>query len=799
LLSGERLNTADLAQWFETLGEGVRLVNLWGTSETTLAKTFHFISPADVKRERIPVGNPLPGARVAVLNSSLEICDTLVTGELYIKTPFRTAGYYNDADLNRQRFIPDPFADSEDEYGRLHKTGDLGRFLPDGTIDVLGRNDRQVKVRGIRVELEGIESVLNMHPLVSESVILKKDIAAGDSWLCGYVVTKTSEAGEEDDILAELDGYLSSKLPAYMVPGKLLKIDQMPRLASGKIDYRSLPDPLAIEKVKSPPMDEIEERLCELWCAILGLEDVGVTDNFFELGGNSLNIMNLITRIHRDFDIRIPLGDVFNNPTIRAQAVILRGKQDKEIVPEHPERFETIPVSERRQYYPCSSAQKRLYFLQQFENIGTSYNMPTILNLEGGVQRDVISNTFQRLIQRHESLRTSFHIHRDEPVQIVHDSVDFKVEYLDLTECESENVEIGGIISSFIAPFDLSRAPLMRASLVKQEDRGHVLMFDMHHIISDGTSLGILSKDLTRLYAGENLPPLTVQYKDFASWQNRLVSNGGIASQEAYWLELYRDRESILPLNMPTDFPRPETISFEGDCYHFGLDPGLTSAVKRLASEHGATIYMNLMTALNVLLYKYTGQQDIIVGSGIMGRPHADLEPIIGMFVNSLALRNRPEPGKTYSRFLDEVKESSIKAFENQDVQFELLVDKLGIPRHPSRNPLFDVLFVVQNFTREIVEAKGVSFGAVEHEQTTTKFDLTFFAFETGGEILFELQYAVRLFKPESIKMIARHFTEVLEQAAANPRLTLEEFVISDRLVAVKTEDKQAYETGFDF
>ena len=818
LLSGEPIHPPDLEHWYDTFGERIQLVNLWGTSETTLAKTCYYIRPTDINRERIPVGTPLPGARVVVLDETPEICDQLVIGELYIKTPFSTAGYYNDPGLNLRRFIPDPFMNIKDNdfNCQLHKTGDLGRILADGNIDVLGRNDRQVKVRGVRVELEEIESILVKHPMISEAVVLKKNISADNELLCGYI-TATANAGDEESLFLEnVKAYVSEKLPDYMVPGKLVKLAKIPRKPSGKIDYDALPDPLEEEKIHSQsPRDNVERKLLELWSDILGIgkESIGVTSNFFQLGGNSLNIMTLISRVHREFDIRIMLAEIFNNPTIEKQAKILGKTPGDALAAE--KQFIPIDAVEKKEHHVASSSQERLYVLQQMDPDSTVYNMPEmhLLELEQQHHKNKLEQTFRQLIRRHESLRTSFRMVNEKPVQCLHEEVDFEIEYYQVEEEEQKtegrrqmtgdrlqaaggktNTYLSSVIrhlsSEFIRPFDLTRAPLFRAGLIhipgfapahvsqeKNNENKYLLMVDMHHIISDGVSHRILVKDFFTLYSGGQLSELRIQYKDYSEWQRaKLVSKDErdpIKRQEEYWLSQF-DRE--LPvIDLPIDFARPELQDFEGRTLNFNISPEDAAALRNIALEEGATLYMMILALFYILLAKLSSQEDFIVGTDIAGRTHAQLEPIIGMFVNTLVLRNFPAGNKRFREFLLQVKEKTLAAFQNQDYPFEELVEQAAVNRDPSRNPLFDVLFsFMSNDHTPPPQKTGkenslFKTAAYSYENQTAKFDLTLNGSETGERLSFFFEYSTKLFKKETIQRFIDYFKKIVSAVIRDP------------------------------
>jgi amino acid adenylation domain-containing protein/non-ribosomal peptide synthase protein (TIGR01720 family) len=418
--------------------------------------------------------------------------------------------------------------------------------------------------------------------------------------------------------------------------------------------------------------------------------------------------------------------------------------------------------------YPMSHAQKRLYILDQFDNAGIAYNIPAARIIEGRINRISFEKAFQELIRRHEALRTSFAIVDGEPVQRVHDEVDFNVIYFESTDEEAE-----ALAKKFIKPFDLCQAPLLRIGLVKIREDRHLMLFDMHHIISDGTSMGLLVQEFIKLYDGKELPKLRIQYKDYSVWQNEVYAGDFIKNQENYWLETFKGKIPVF--NMPLDYPRPAIQSFDGDRINFEIGKELTGNLNKIAKDCGATLYMILLAAFNALLFKYTGQEDIVVGSPIAGRPHVDLQGIIGMFVNTLAMRNYPEGGKTFSEFLNEVKENALDAYENQDYQFEELIEKLDLNRDLSRNPLFDVMFTLQNMNMADFELEGLKFTPYEGQFLIAKFDMTLYATETDGGIAFELEYNTKLFKEETVQRLEMHYVNILEQVTGNSGITLKD------------------------
>ncbi|SFB47264.1 non-ribosomal peptide synthetase, partial [Clostridium frigidicarnis] len=439
--------------------------------------------------------------------------------------------------------------------------------------------------------------------------------------------------------------------------------------------------------------------------------------------------------------------------------------------------YSNIEKIEEKEYYEASSAQKRLYTLHKFEDGNTAYNMPRILELEGKIDKERLENVFNRLIARHEVLRTSFEIIDDQIVQRIHDKVELNIEYIDNIDYKNsvctkeENIKI--LVEEFVKPFDLSKAPLLRVCLVRLEETKYIMMFDIHHIISDGTTMGIATKELAELYAGKELEPLRIQYKDYAEWQQELLRSERIKNQKDYWIDRFSN--DIPVLNMPYDYERPAIQSFEGDSLSFIVDMETTKKLRMLAKETGSTIYMVLLSAYTIFLSKYSGQNDIIIGSPISGRPHVDLENIMGMFVNTLVMRNYPEGSKLYVDFLVEVKENCLKAYENQDYQFEELVDDLKLRRDISRNALFDAMFVLLNIDMQEISIEDFTLKAYIAESKTAKFDLNLTAIEKEENIYFTLEYSTNLFEKEAIKKMICHFKRILEVISDNKIIQLSE------------------------
>jgi len=760
--SGEALNVQQVTKFNKHLYEnnGTKLHNLYGPTEATVDVSYFDCSTGE-EFEIIPIGKPIDNINLFILNSEGGLQPIGVPGELFIAGDGLARGYLNRPELTAERFIKNPFEAVADE--RMYKTGDLARWLPDGNIEYLGRIDNQVKVRGYRIELGEIEAELIKNPEISEAVVTVRDDEDGSRYLCAYIVAARNLS------VSELRSHLSKNLPEYMIPSYFVKLESIPLTSNGKVDRKGLPKPegeINTGKVFEAPVNQVEEKLLTIWQEVLGVEKISTNDNFFELGGHSLKAANLAVKIHKVFRVGVTLGDIFTATTIKKLSVLIGEAIEKEFI--------SIEKIEVKEYHPVSSSQKRLFIINRLEGSNTTYNLPSMVMIEGPLDIQRFKNVFSSMIKRHESLRTSFKLIGEDPVQIIHDEVDFDIEYF-----ESDEKNLKEIAGKFIRPFDLEKAPLIRVALVKIGTEKHLLAFDLHHIIADGVSAVILVKEFAKAYTDEELPPLKLQYKDFAAWQNELNSGEEIEKQKQYWLEAFKG--TIPVLNLPTDYTRPSVPNNEGEKLTFKLDNEIVSGLKQIASGKGATLYMVMLAAYNTLLYRYTGQEDIVVGSPTAGRQHADLENMIGMFVNTLALRNYPEGKKSFNDFLEEVKVNSLKAYENQDYQFEKLVDNLDIPRDMSRNPLFDTMFVFQNMGIPQMDIEGLKFLPYSFENRVSKFDLTFEVVENDEDIRLNIEYCTKLFKTQSVESIARHYMNIILEIIKNPDVKLNEIEMLSR------------------
>ncbi|MCP5050288.1 MAG: non-ribosomal peptide synthetase, partial [bacterium] len=622
------------------------------------------------------------------------------------------------------------------------------------------------KVRGFRVELGEIQNLLKSISRINDAVVIAREspgVAGGDKVLCAYYVPVKADIVTDTGVdIAMVKEFLSERLPGFMVPAHIMELETIPLTPNGKVDRRALPQPgFDTPEEYTPPRNEIERILVEVWSRVLSMEKekIGIDADFFQRGGHSLLATVMISKLHRALDIKLPLGRLFKTPTIRELArYIEKAKEDK---------FTPIPAMEDKEYYPLSPAQKRLYILQREDLDGTSYNVPCSVLLQGPLHKEKLEDTFKQLIKRHESLRTSFLMKGDLLVQVIRPDVEFGIEY--------------SALQDFVRPFDLSRAPLLRVGLKEVRSNSHLMMVDMHHIITDGTSMDLFIKEMMALYSGMQLPPLKSRYKDYCQWQNSDLKREGIKEQEQFWLEQFAGEIPVLSL--PADYPRPAKRSFEGSVLEFRLSPSQVRAIHNLASDTGATLYMTLLTIYSILLFKISGREDIVVGTPVAGRHHADLQLIIGMFVNTLALRNYPAGKKTVKHFLKEVKERTPDAFDNQEYPFDHLVDQLIKERDNSRNPLFDVLFSLSNIdaqTTHIPKVEMTELKIIPHQthHQTTKFDLSLNCREDGESITCIFEYSTHLFKPQTIQRLRNYFLEIVSAVTHDAGIPLSQINI---------------------
>lgn len=735
----------------------IRLSNIYGPTENTTFSTCY-----ELKEERegpIPIGTPLGNSTVYVVNAHGKLQPAGAIGELWVGGDGVARGYLNRDDLTEKMFIDSPFVPGE----RIYKTGDLVRLCEDGQLEFVGRKDHQVKIRGYRMELGEIEARIHSHSQVKETLVTDFEEAPGQKALCAYVV---AEGGLD---AAGLRAYLAQLLPEYMVPGYFMFLERMPLTINGKIDRAKLPRPEKQERAAvhyAAPTNETERKLAAIWEELLGIEPIGIDDHFFDLGGHSLKVAQLQARIYETFQVTLSFKLLFEMPHIRSLASLIAQLEQG--------GFEAIEPAPDKPHYRLAPAQQRMYALQQRTDIGMAYHVPLLYRLPGDWDPDRLEQALRKLVERHEALRTSFHWEEGEVVQRVHPAISFAMERL---EADGRTAEEAA--ASFLRPFRMEEAPLLRAAWIRLAEGEAALLLDVHHIVFDGTSLSLLAQELAALYGGQALPAQTLHYKDYAEWQAAREIREQEAG-EAYWLRML---EGELPvLELPTDFPRPPMQTFAGGIVRAALPAADAAALKKLASERGTTLYMALLAVYNLLLAAYADKEDIIVGCAVAARTHPDLERMMGMFVNTLPIRSCPEGGKSFAGYLAELKESLLAAYEYQTYPLDKLVDQLSYPRDMSRNPLFDTVFVMQNMGDTTLELDGAACEAIPYHNGTAKFDVTLEAVERKDAVLLNFEYNTALFRRDTIERLAGHFLQLVQEAIRKPEALIGELdMITER------------------
>ncbi|WP_152392873.1 non-ribosomal peptide synthetase [Paenibacillus guangzhouensis] len=767
--SGEALKPAHVKGFYnlmERSGGQCRLINLYGPTEATVDVSYYECSTDHVST--IPIGKPIHNIQLYIVDEQMRPQPIGVSGELCIAGAGLARGYHNRPDLTELSFVPNPFAAGE----KLYRTGDRARWLPDGNIEYLGRFDHQVKLRGLRIECGEIEHALLRQAEVRDAVVTSVTDLAGETTLCAYLVTANGEVPEATSLRTALQALL----PEYMIPSYFVAMEALPLSPSGKADRSRLPQLRFAEAAVSGegPATKTEQRLAELWQEVLGLSSSGADDrvvigreaHFFQLGGHSLRAAQLAGLIEQRYGAAFALKDVFDAPVLREMAVRIDNAT--------PKRAIIIARAASRPFYPLSLAQNRLFVLQQLYPDSTAYNLPLALNLTGKLDQDRLGQAIQGLIARHEPLRTSFDWADGKPVQHVHERVSFELAVHALIDAADLNT----FAREVVRPFDLRKAPLIRAILATDGESRHTLLLDIHHIVADGVSMNVLARDFEQLYRGGVLPPLPIHYKDVAVWQQEWMVSEARAQQEQYWTDQLAGTLPVLQL--PTDYPRSSEQSFEGAKLALPIPAELAEGVGTAAEQWGVTPFHIWLAAYHTLLHLMTGQDDLIVGTPIAGRFHPATESLVGMFVNTLPIRSRPSGELPFRAFVEQLKETALAALDNGLLPFEHMVTMLDVPRDLSRNPLFDTMFVMQHMEAgQAVDT--LRFEAQVPDNRVSKLDLTFEIADRGGiGQALTIEYATALYEEDSIHRMTEWYFRIVGLALAEPERLLGEIGLQD-------------------
>jgi amino acid adenylation domain-containing protein len=747
-----------------------RLVNLYGPAECCIDTSTHICACEDADAAVVPIGRPVTNTRSYVLDAAMRPLPEGIPGELYIGGVQVGRGYLGRPELTAERFLPDPFGGQAG--ARLYRTGDRARWRADGTLEYLGRADTQVKVRGIRIEPGEIAAVLRRHPGMRECVVVAREESAGDTRLVAYV------AGDAD--ADTLRAHLRESLPEYMVPTAFVALQALPLNSSGKVDRRALPAPeyAAAADASVAPRTPVEGVLAGIWAQVLRLERVGVHENFFELGGHSLLATRVTSRIREALQVEPPLRALFEAPTVAGLAERVEALRRAEL----PPLSAVVPV-ERDGPLPLSFAQDRLWFLYSLEPESPFYNIPTALRLTGALDVGALERAVGEIVRRHEALRTTFQERGGQVVQVIVPFSGFTVAVEDVAGADEAEVRRRAAQDA-ARPFDLATGPLFRATLLRRGPEEQVLLLCLHHIIGDGWSMGVLFRELSALYEAYRegrdspLPELPVQYADYAVWQRRALRGERLDRHLAYW----RERLAAAPalLELPTDRARPAVQSYRGASERFEIPANLVQRLQARGRAEGATLYMVLLAAFQLLLSRYAGTDDVVVGSPTAGRVRAELEDLVGFFINTLVLRTDLSGDPDFREVLRRVREVTLSAYEHQEVPFERVVEEVHPERSLSRTPLFQVMFVLQNAARAVFGLEGVRAAPLGVETTTAKFDLTLTLAETPQGLSGWLEYATDLFDPATAARMRWHLRVLLEAIASDPGRPVSELPLLD-------------------
>ncbi|NOK13568.1 amino acid adenylation domain-containing protein, partial [Corallococcus exercitus] len=752
------------AEVMDRWAQGRRFVNSYGPTEASITVTSALCAPGSGTP---PIGRPYPNVRAYVLDATGAPVPVGIAGELFIGGAGVGRGYLGRPEQTAERFVPDPFG--SEPGARLYRTGDLVRYRADGALEFVGRTDHQVKVRGFRIELGEIEAVLA--GAVSEAVVLARQDVPGDRRLVAYVVAREDETVDA----TALRRYLEDKLPEHMVPSAFVVLDAMPLTPNGKVDRKALPAPDAVRSEQGPtyvaPRTPVEETLAATWRELLGVSQVGIHDDFLELGGHSLLATQAISRIRAAFGVELPLRALFEAPTVAALAQRVEAAR-AEASPGVP----PLKPAARTGPLPLSFAQQRLWFLEQLSPQGSLYNIPSLLKLEGHLDVAALEQALNALVLRHESLRTTFHAEEGRPFQRIIEAPVLPLPVVDLREVDAALREQEAwrlARAEAQRPFDLVHGPLLRVTLLRTEEREHLLVLSMHHIVSDGWSAGVLVREWVALYAARIeqrdavLPPLPVQYADYAVWQREWLKGDALEEQVGWWRRELDGAPAALEL--PTDRVRPAKLTERGGSVPVRLSKPLSDALRTLGRGEGATPFMVLLAAWQVLLSRYSGQDDISVGTPVAGRSQAEVEGLIGLFLNTLVLRTRVRAADRFREVLARVKETTLGAFAHQQVPFERLVDALRPERDLGRTPLFQAMLVLNTEVDTSLSLSDLTLRRLELENLAAKFELNLSLSDAPEGFQGALTYSADLFERPTVERMVQHLGVLLEGIAATP------------------------------
>ncbi len=795
------VSVGDSCSWniAERFSNKVNFLNGYGPTEASVGTTWSIV---DLEQKYFsftaPIGKPIGNAKVYLLNKDLQSVPVGGIGEIYIGGIGLARGYLMKPELTAERFLPNPFSSVKGE--RIYKTGDTARFLFDGSIEFIGRVDFQVKIRGFRIEPGEIESQLNSFTEIKNSVVIAVKDSNGNERLIAYIISDEKNIDSE-----EIKNKLRNTLPEYMIPFAIIQLEEFPLTPNGKVDRKILGnidklDKLINNEVNELPGNANEEIIANIWKDVLKLNQVGIRQNFFEIGGHSLLATQIISRLNESFGIQLPIKYIFDYPTISTLSAEIEKFSNNT-----NNNLPDITKIDRTQKIPLSFSQKRLWFLNELKPNDPSYNITNAFRLIGKLNIDAFIKSIKLVVQKHEILRTVFINEHGAPYQKILQEIDLDIQQNDFSNLSLEEAELnakGIAVKESQKVFNLSKGPLLKIVLIKLNDEQNILIFTIHHIIADGWSIPILIKDIADTYntiiKNEEVKPekLGIQYADYSVWQKTFLESDVYKTQLEYW----KNKLAGIPplLELPLDKPRPSVQTFNGSKLSFSLKPELTEALNKVSQKEGVTLYMTMLAAFQLLLSKYSNQDDFVIGTPIAGRNKKEIESLVGFFVNNLVIRAEFNNQLTFRKLLKNVRATSLEAYSNQDLPFEKLVEELQPVRDMSHAPIFQVMFVFQNLPFDSLGISDIELEPVKIETGTTTFDLSLTLSENKNSIHAEFEYNTDLFYESTIEKLIQHYKLILEKLVAN----IKSKVSKIELLTVEEKNKfinKYNNTGTDF
>lgn len=769
IVGGEQLGVKLLKEFNDTFSAATpQVINLYGPTETCVASTCYIVDMNELaNRSSAPIGTPFSNTQIYIMDRNYNIMPKGTVGEVYIGGMGVAAGYVNNEEETNKRFIMNPF--KQDEF--MYRTGDLGKWLDDGNLQYVGRVDNQVKVRGYRIELEEIETILKEQEEVEDAAVLI-DKSEENTQLIAFVVKRDKEQSEE-----VIKQKLVDVLPYYMIPNAIIPIETIPININGKVDKEKLLKNKVVHNQIEVPSNETEEALLAIWRELLKRDDFGVSDNFFSLGGHSLKLMKMTTMIYEKFQCDIPISKLLEHADIKwISQYILRNQENQ---------LDHICASEKKTYYEMSATQKRMYISYKMDQTGTAYNTPMLLSIKGEIEEENFKEAVKKVVKRHEILRTVFVENENTMMQKVLDDMDVNI----ISQVVADDMENN--IQNYIKPFDLEKGPLFRINLFRVNQEKSYLFIDMHHIITDLVSIKLFMEEVAKFYNGENLPEVKLQYRDFSEWQNEKIRTSRFEKLEQFWLNEFQDGFPVLDL--PTDYKKPSLSSNQGKSLSILVNDQTTMQLRQLAEEQGVTMHMVVLSAYLLLLSKHAGREEVLIGIPVASRTQEEMNHILGAILNTVLFKIKVDSNSRYLEFLAKVKTQLMNVLENQEYPLDLLVDKLAKYHDINRGMIYEAAFNFYSEDANIEETlmKDIELTPVDLEYTVSHANIDMTCMELNDTLKLVINYSTEVYERETIEYFLKHFEEILSSIAQSSGALLKD------LNMLTQEEKEDFFYGF--